>query len=69
MSTHRRFKGAQLPVEGDMLIVDDKEFDVILITNDFIFIKSEDGETQTLYKDDYSFDFVDRTFIDNGGAE
>lgn len=62
------FKGAELPVEGDLLVVDGKSFHIMAITNDFIFIESEDGETKTLYKDDYSFDSID-TFIDNGGAE
>lgn len=64
-----RFKGAELPIEGDMLIIDGKRSHVMSITNDFLFVESEDGEIKTLYKDDYSFDFVDRTFIDNGGAE
>jgi hypothetical protein len=66
------FKGAELPVEGDLLIADGKHFHIMAITNEFIFIESEDGETQTLYKDDFSFDFVDpmdEKFIDNSGAE
>ena len=64
----KHFKGAELPVEGDLLVVDGKLFHIMAITNEFIFIESQDGDAQTLYKDDYCFDFVDK-FIDNGGAE
>lgn len=62
------FVGAEIPVEGDVLIMNGKASNIIAITNDFIYIEDEDGEIQTLIKDEFSFDPVDR-FIDNGGAQ
>jgi len=60
-----KINGAELPVEGAGLIIDGKRSHIMSITNDFIFVESKDGEVQALFKDDFSFDFVDYT----GGAK
>lgn len=63
----KRFNGAKLPAEGDILLIGGVAFHILSITNNFIYAENCDGEIQVLTRDDFSFDAIEP--LENSCAE